>query len=280
MFLSLNFNRFNSPGGVITDPTVGNYGLQTLANAYVHTFQATVGWTHYVFLKAAERIPRGHVARQRKRDADRVAPNTPTVILDSPAAFTSGQRAFLGGKVFERQYSLADRIDYVIGKHTLQFGFDFNRARDADTEDGGADPNEAVDFGSPLGLYEFPNLQTFALGEYINFSQAAGARRFPSPCPYYGFYVQDTYRALPQFDARNGLARGLPGLPAARGKSCLPAHRPVSQPVSTPGAALRICLATRVEDGSARRIRHVLYQHERAELPQRRDLERPAIAAV
>src|SRR5208337_4425451 len=46
LFLSLNFNRFNSPGGVITDPTEGNYGLQTLANAYVHTFETSVGWTH------------------------------------------------------------------------------------------------------------------------------------------------------------------------------------------------------------------------------------------
>jgi hypothetical protein len=35
LFLSLNYNHFNSPGGVITDPTVGNYGLQTLANADV-----------------------------------------------------------------------------------------------------------------------------------------------------------------------------------------------------------------------------------------------------
>ncbi len=41
LFLSFNLNRFNSPGGVITDPTVANYGTQTLANAYVHTFQAT-----------------------------------------------------------------------------------------------------------------------------------------------------------------------------------------------------------------------------------------------
>ncbi|MGA8214797.1 MAG: TonB-dependent receptor, partial [Candidatus Sulfotelmatobacter sp.] len=31
LFLTLNFNRFNSPGGVILDPTVGNYGTQTLA---------------------------------------------------------------------------------------------------------------------------------------------------------------------------------------------------------------------------------------------------------
>jgi len=46
LFLSLNVNRFDSPGGVITDPTVSNYGEQTLADAYVHTFQAGLGWTH------------------------------------------------------------------------------------------------------------------------------------------------------------------------------------------------------------------------------------------
>ncbi|MGC2542965.1 MAG: TonB-dependent receptor, partial [Candidatus Sulfotelmatobacter sp.] len=40
LFLSFNLNRFDSPGGVITDPTIGNYGMQTLANAYVHTVQA------------------------------------------------------------------------------------------------------------------------------------------------------------------------------------------------------------------------------------------------
>jgi hypothetical protein len=93
----------------------------------------------------------------------------------------------------------------VIGKHTLQFGFDFNRSWDADTNDGGADPNEAVDFGSPLGLYEFPNLEAFALGEYINFSQAAGSPTFSFAVPYYGFYVQDTFRALPQLTLEMGL---------------------------------------------------------------------------
>jgi hypothetical protein len=100
---------------------------------------------------------------------------------------------------------VADRVDYVMGKHTLQLGFDFNRAWDADTNDGGADPNEAIDFGSPLGLYEFPNLEAFALGEYINFSQAAGNPTFSFAVPYYGFYVQDTYRALPNLTLEMGL---------------------------------------------------------------------------
>ena len=87
----------------------------------------------------------------------------------------------------------------------MQFGFDWSRSWDADTDDGGADPNEAVDFGSPLGLYEFPSLQAFALGQYINFSQAAGNPRFSFSVPYYGFYVQDTFRAWPQLTLEMGL---------------------------------------------------------------------------
>jgi carboxypeptidase family protein len=205
LFLTLNFNHFNSPGGVILDPTVGNYGTQTLANAYVRTDQASLGWTHTF---SSNLLNEFHVSTSQDNEISTptgLAPNSPTVILDSPAAFTLGNAAFSIGKVFEKQYSVSDRIDYVIGKHTLQFGFDFNRSWDADTEDGGADPNEAVDFGSPLGLYEFPNLQAFALGEYINFSQAAGNPTFSFAVPYYGFYVQDTFRALPKLTLEMGL---------------------------------------------------------------------------
>jgi hypothetical protein len=205
LFLSLNLNRFNSPGGVITDPTVGNFGLQTLANAYVHTFQASVGWTHTLSSRLLNEF---HASTSQDNEISTptgLAPNTPTVILDSPAAFILGNSPFSIGKVFERQYSLSDRVDLVIGKHTLQFGFDFNHARDSDTDDGGADPNEAVDFGSPLGSYEFSNLEAFALGQYNNFSQAAGNPTFSFAVPYYGFYVQDSYRALPQLTLEMGL---------------------------------------------------------------------------
>jgi Carboxypeptidase regulatory-like domain/TonB dependent receptor len=205
LFLSINANRFNSPGGVILDPTVGNYGTQTLANAYVRTFQASVGWTHTFSSRLLNEFHASTSQDNEIATPTDLAPNTPTVILDSPAAFTLGNAAFSIGRVFERQYSIADRIDYVIGKHTLQFGFDFNRSWDADTDDGGADPNEAVDSGSPLGLYEFPNLEAFALGEYINFSQAAGNPTFSFAVPYYGFYVQDTFRALPQLTLEMGL---------------------------------------------------------------------------
>jgi hypothetical protein len=205
LFLSLNVNRFHSPGGVITDPTVGNYGTQTLANAYVHAFQASLGWTHTFSPNLLNEFHAGTSQDNQISTPTGSAPNTPTLILDSPAAFILGNAPFSVGRVFERQYSVADRIDYVIGKHTLQFGFDMSRAWDADNNDGGADPNAAVQFGSFLGSYEFSNLEAFALGEYNLFSQASGTRTFSFSVPYYGFYVQDSFRALPKLTLEMGL---------------------------------------------------------------------------
>jgi Carboxypeptidase regulatory-like domain len=204
-FLAVNFNHFSSPGGVIIDPTVGNYGVQTLANAYVHAFETTLGWTHTFSSKVLNEFHAGTSQDNEIATPTGLAPDTPTIVLDSPAAFILGNNAFSVGRVFERQYSLSDRIDYVMGRHTLQLGFDWSRSWDADTDDGGADPNEAIDFGSPLGLYEFPNLEALALGEYSRFSQAFGNPTYAFAVPYYGFYVQDTYRALPQLTLEMGL---------------------------------------------------------------------------
>ncbi len=205
LFLSLNVNHFNSPGGVITDPTVGNYGTQTLANAYVRTFQASLGWTHTFSSTLLNEFHAGSSDDNQISTPTGLAPSTPTLILDSPASFILGNAPFSVGRVFERQWSLADRVDYVLGKHTLQFGFDMNRAWDSDNNDGGADPNEAVEFGSFLGSYEFSNLEAFALGEYNVFSQSSGNPTFSFAVPYYGFYVQDTFRAFPQLTLEMGL---------------------------------------------------------------------------
>jgi hypothetical protein len=205
LFLSFNANHFSSPGGVITVPTVGNYGLQTLADAYVHDFQASLGWTHTFTSRLLNEFHASTAQDNEISVPTGLAPNTPTIILDSPAAFVLGNAPFSLGRVFERQYSFSDRVDLVVGRHTLQVGFDFSHAWDADTNYGGADPNEAVDFGSRLGSYEFSNLEDFALGQYNTFSQAAGKPTFSFAVPYYGFYVQDTFRALPHLTLEMGL---------------------------------------------------------------------------
>jgi Carboxypeptidase regulatory-like domain/TonB dependent receptor len=205
LFLSLNVNRFNSPGGVITDPTVGDYGIQTLGNAFVRDFQTSMGWTHAFSSQLLNEFHFGASDDNQISTPTGLAPNTPTIILDNPAAFTLGNAPFSIGRVFERQWSLADRVDYVIGKHALQFGFDWSHAWDADNNDGGADPNAAVDLGSFLGSYEFSNLEAFALGQYNIFSQTSGNPTFSFGVPYYGFYVQDTYRVIPKLTLEMGL---------------------------------------------------------------------------
>ena len=222
LFLSFNVNRFNSPGGVIIDPTVANYGTQTLANAYVHTFQASLGWTHTFSSNLLNEFHAGTSQDNEISTPTGLAPNTPTLILDSPAAFVLGNAPFSIGRILERQYSLSDRIDYVMGKHTLQFGFDINRAWDADNNDGGADPNEAVEFGSFLGSYEFSNLEAWALGEYNLFSQSSGNPTFSFSVPYYGFYVQDTFRASPKLTLETGLREDFQVYPQPAGNPAFP----------------------------------------------------------
>jgi hypothetical protein len=169
------------------------------------TVQASLGWTHTFSSTLLNEFHASTSQDNQISTPTGFAPNTPTLILDSPAPFVLGNAPFSVGRVFERQYSWADRVDYVIGKHTLQFGFDMNRAWDSDNNDGGADPNEAVEFGSFLGSYEFSNLQDFALGEYNQFSQTSGNPTFSFAVPYYGFYVQDSFRALPNLTLDMGL---------------------------------------------------------------------------
>jgi hypothetical protein len=205
LFLSFNVNRFNSPGGVITVSPVAVYGTQTLANDYVHAFQASLGWTHTFSSRLLNEFHAGTSDDNQIATPTGRAPNIPTIILDSPASFTLGNAPFSVGRVFERQYSVSDRVDYVIGKHTLQFGFDWSRAWDADNNFGGADPNADVQFGSFVGSYEFSNLESFALGQYNLFSQSSGNPTFSFAVPYYGFYVQDTFRALPHLTLEFGL---------------------------------------------------------------------------
>jgi len=206
VFLSFNANHFNSPGGVITVSPVAVYGKETLANDYVHDFQTSLGWTHSFSSKLLNEFHAGGSDdNQIATPTGLVDPNLPTFLLESPAFFTLGNATFSVGRVFERQWSVADRVDYVIGKHTLQFGFDMNRAWDSDRYFGGADPNADIQFGSFLGSYVFTSLQSFALGEYNVFTQASGNPTFSFAVPYYGFYVQDSYRVLPQLTLEMGL---------------------------------------------------------------------------
>src|SRR5205085_5083393 len=45
-YLSLNWNRFDSPGGAIVGNETPLFGISTLANAFVRDYHAAIGWSH------------------------------------------------------------------------------------------------------------------------------------------------------------------------------------------------------------------------------------------
>jgi len=206
LFLSLNFNRFNSPGGMITGSPVSLYGTQALANAYVRDYQASFGWNHTFSSNLLNEFHAGGSSdNQFATPTGSLDPNLPTFVLANPNSFIFGNAGFSSGRVFEKQWGLADRVDYVFGKHTLQLGFDMNGTWVADRYFGGFDPDAVLQFGTFRGTYYFNNLTSFALGEYSVFNQASGNPTFQFSVPYYGFYAQDSFRVSPKLTLELGL---------------------------------------------------------------------------
>jgi hypothetical protein len=206
LFLSLNLNHFNSPGGEITGSPQSLYGSQALANAYVRDYQASLGWTHAFSSNLLNEFHAGGSSdNQFATPTGLIDPSLPTFVLANPTQFIFGNAGFASGRVFEKQWGVADRLDYVIGKHTLQFGFDMNRTWVADHYFGGFDPDAALQFGTFRGTYYFDDLPSFALGEYALFNQASGNPTVAFSVPYYGFYLQDSFRVLPRLTLEMGL---------------------------------------------------------------------------
>jgi Carboxypeptidase regulatory-like domain/TonB dependent receptor len=206
LFLSLNLNHFDSPAGIITQSPVSEFGRQALANAYVRDYQASLSWNHAFSSNLLNEFHFGASSdNQFATPGGLIDPNLPTFVLANPTSFTFGNGGFSSGQVFEKQWGLADRLNRVIGKHTLQFGFDMNWTWVADHYFGGFDPDASLQFGTFRGTYYFDNLTDFALGEYSLFNQASGNPTFAFTVPYYGFYAQDTYRVLPRLTLEFGL---------------------------------------------------------------------------
>jgi hypothetical protein len=223
LFLSLNLNHFNSPAGVITQSPVSEYGTQALANAYVRDYQASFSWNYAFTSNLLNEFHFGASSdNQFATPTGLIDPSLPTFVLANPTSFTFGNAGFSSGQVFEKQWGLADRLNRVVGKHTLQFGFDTNWTRVADHYFGGFDPDATLQFGTFRGTYYFDNVTDFALGEYSLFNQASGNPTFAFSVPYYGFYVQDTYRVLPNLTLEFGLREDFQVYPQPRENPAFP----------------------------------------------------------
>jgi hypothetical protein len=205
-YLSLNWNRFDSPSGFIVNSQTPLFGKSALANAFVRDYQASIGWSHAY---GSDLLNEVHSSFSRddqySTPTGLVNPTLPTILLvpagGESAAGTNlqlGNAGFAGGRTDEASGQLSDHLSYLRGKHTLKFGAEFAYTHVTDLAFGGFDPDAQAQFGTFRGTYSFSSLSNFALGIYDNFFQSTGQPKFSFDVPYVGFYFHDTYQLRPR----------------------------------------------------------------------------------
>jgi len=205
-YLSLNWNRFDSPSGMIVNTQTPLYGISALANSFVRDYHASAGWSHAYGSSLLNEV---HASFSRddqySTPTGLINPVLPTILLgsgegdaDSGSDLQLGNAGFAGGRTNEAQWQLSDHVSYLWGKHTFKFGADFTRTHLTDLAFGGFDPDAQAQNGTFRGTYSFSSLTNFALGMYDNFFQSTGEPKFSFNVPYYGFYFHDTYQVRPR----------------------------------------------------------------------------------
>jgi hypothetical protein len=214
-YLSLNWNRFDSPNGFILGSQTALFGKSTLANAFVRDYHASAGWSHAYGSNLLNEL---HASFSRddqySTPTGMVNPLLPAVLLtptggeDESAGgsnFQLGNAGFAGGRTDETIWQLSDHVSYLRGKHTLKFGVEFTRTHLTDLAFGGFDPDAQAQNGTFRGTYTFTDLSPFALGIYDNFFQSTGQPKFSFNVPYVGFYFHDTYQIRPRLTLDLGI---------------------------------------------------------------------------
>lgn len=221
--LSLNLNRFDSPNGEITATTTALFGKSTLASSAVRDYHASAGWTH-AFSGMLLNELHASFGRddQYSTPTGSVNASLPSILLTASSNFELGNAGFAGGRTNEAQWELAERIDYVRGKHNFKFGTEGNRTHITDLAFGGFDPDASRQNGTLGGTYAFSSLQNFALGIYDSFAQAAGNPKFSFSVPYFAVYAQDTYQIRPRLTLDFGLREDFQVYPQPKANPAFP----------------------------------------------------------
>ncbi|MBI3475110.1 MAG: TonB-dependent receptor [Acidobacteria bacterium] len=229
IYLSLNWNRFDSPGGAIVGNQTPLFGISTLANAFVRDYHAALGWSHAY---GSNLLNEFHASFSRDDQyftpTGLVNPVLPAILLtsggdaDQGGALQLGNAGFAGGRTNEALWQTSDRVSYLQGRHTFRFGVEFSYGHVADLAFGGFDPDAARQNGTFRGTYTFSSLPDFAIGRYDNFVQSAGNPKFSFAVPYLGFYIADTYQIRRGLTLDLGLREDFQIYPQPRGNPDFP----------------------------------------------------------
>ncbi|MGH9726611.1 MAG: hypothetical protein ACRD41_16250, partial [Candidatus Acidiferrales bacterium] len=128
-----NYSRFNSPGGEITFNPVATFGAEALSNNFVRDHHVSAHWTHSFSSSFLNDASLGYLRDQQLETPSGIAPATLGQIeFFSPTFFELGNPTFSQGNNQESQWEINDHVTYITGRHTLNFGFDFNRTHVSD----------------------------------------------------------------------------------------------------------------------------------------------------
>ena len=229
-YLSLNWNRFDSPSGMIVNSQTPLFGISTLANSFVRDYHASAGWNHAY---GSNLLNEAHASFSRddqfSTPTGLVNPRFPTVLLIPPDGESSGgsnlqlgNAGFAGGRTSEILWQFSDHVSYLRGKHTIKFGVEFTRSHLTDLAFGGFDPDAQAQNGTFRGTYSFSSLSNFALGVYQNFFQSTGQPKFSFDVPFYGFYLHDTYQVRSRLTLDLGVRQDFQVYPQPRENPAFP----------------------------------------------------------
>ena len=207
-----NYNRFNSPGGILTFSPEAFAGIEALGDNGVRDHVASVRWMRIVSPSVVSDVHLSFVRdEQLNSPTGLVDRDAPLVQLIQPQYLALGNETFSYNNVRERQWELTGHIVYTHGKNQLEFGLDFNHVRVANQ-----DP------GSFFGQYLFLSLENFALGKWDIYSQTSGKSTFNFSVPFVGFYANDTVRLTHNLTLSLGLREEFQVFPNPKGNPALP----------------------------------------------------------
>ena len=206
-----NYNHFQSPGGIITFSPEAFGGTELLGNNGVRDHVATVHWTRVFNPKLVNDLYASYVRDEQLYSPSGLAgsPTSPEMIITAPSTLLLGNATFSYNNLREYQWQFADHVIYTLGKH--QLGYDLNR-----------DSISNNNPGAFYGQYIFLSLQAFALGKWNIFQQTTGNARYNFSDPFQGFYINDTWRVLPNLTLTGGLREDFQLYPNPAGNPALP----------------------------------------------------------
>lgn len=207
-----NYNRFNSPGGTFTFNPVSSPGVESLSNNFVRDHHASVHSTHVFTSNLLNDFHVSYLRDEQIGTPSGLLPATfPNIFIFSPTFLELGTPTFAISNTKEFQFEIGEQVNYLVGRHDLKFGFDYNRTHVTD-----------VFPGNFLGTFAFGSPTNFALGRYIFYSQGGGNPKFPFTFPYYGFYVQDKFKVNAKLTLDLGIREDFQVFPQPVGNPAFP----------------------------------------------------------